>query len=120
MKDEFKCNCNIIHTDVVERVRMKMTSDEDMKRAADFFKVMGDPTRMKIIDVLMNAEMCVCDIAHVLDMTQSAISHQLRILKQGNFVKNRRDGKVIYYSLDDEHINSIVELGLVHLRHKAE
>ena len=112
-----KCDCSIIHEDVVARVRADQQPEERLIDLADFFKVLGDSTRIRILSALAHSELCVCDIAHVLNMTQSSISHQLRILKQARLVKNRRDGKVVYYRLDDEHVAAIMEAGLVHLSH---
>ncbi|ASW42246.1 ArsR/SmtB family transcription factor [Clostridium isatidis] len=113
-----KCNCDIIHEDVVKDVRGKMPEEETLYDLAELFKVFGDSTRIKILCALFEAEMCVCDIAALLDMTQSAISHQLRVLKQAKLVKNRRDGKVVYYSLDDDHVKSIFDQGLNHINEK--
>ncbi|KLE15710.1 metalloregulator ArsR/SmtB family transcription factor [Clostridium sp. C8] len=110
-----KCNCDVIHEDVVTRVKDKMPKEETLYDLAEFFKVFGDSTRIRILWALDEAEMCVCDIAVLLNMTQSAISHQLRVLKQANLVKNRRDGKIVYYSLDDEHIKVIFDQGLTHV-----
>ena len=109
--------CDMIHhhDELVERVVHEMPPEEDLYDLADFFKVFADTTRIKILYVLLKQEMCVCDIAQTLDMTQSAISHQLRILKQMDLVKNRRDGKTIYYSLADNHIVSILSQGMDHI-----
>lgn len=115
--NEYKCNCDVIHAETVAEVKAKMPPEEELYDLADLFKVLGDSTRIRIICALFEAEMCVCDIANVLNMTQSAISHQLRILKQSRLVKNRRDGKVIFYSLDDEHVKNIFDMGLLHLKH---
>lgn len=82
---------------------------------ADLFKVFGDSTRLRILCVLMDQEICVADLAETLEMTQSAISHQLRTLKQSKLVKSRRDGKMVYYSLDDDHVRSIIETGREHI-----
>ncbi len=109
------CNCTIIHEDVVNRVRVDMPEEEKLYDLADLFKVLGDSTRVRILSALFQAEMCVCDISALLNMNQSAISHQLRVLKQTRLVKNRRDGKVVYYSLDDEHVKSIFDQGLIHI-----
>lgn len=109
------CNCTIIHEDVVNKVSTNMPEEEKLYDLADLFKVLGDSTRVRILSALFQAEMCVCDIAALLNMNQSAISHQLRILKQARLVKNRRDGKVVYYSLDDEHVKSIFDQGLIHI-----
>lgn len=116
--NEYRCDCDMIHEDVVQRVGAQMPAVEKLYDLADLFKVLGDSTRIRIICALFESEMCVCDIANVLNMTQSAISHQLRILKQARLVKNRREGKVIFYSLDDEHVKSIFDMGLLHLSHE--
>jgi len=92
-----------------------MPSEENLYDVAELFKVFGDTTRIKIICALFEAEMCVCDIANLLGMTQSAISHQLRVLKQARLVKYRREGKIVYYSLDDEHVRHIFNQGLAHI-----
>lgn len=118
IQNEYKCDCAIIHEDVVEKVRADQHPEEQLIDLADFFKVLGDSTRIRILSALAHSELCVCDIAHVLNMTQSSISHQLRILKQARLVRNRRDGKVVYYRLDDEHVSAIIEAGLVHLSHE--
>ena len=99
----------------VNMVKNKMPDEENLYDLAELFKVFGDSTRIKILWSLADAEMCVCDIAALLSMTQSAISHQLRILKQARLVKNRKEGKVVYYSLDDAHVKQIFEQGLVHI-----
>ncbi|NLY47009.1 MAG: winged helix-turn-helix transcriptional regulator [Tissierella sp.] len=112
------CNCTIIHEDVVNKVKKDMPKEEKLYDLADLFKVLGDSTRVRILSALFHAEMCVCDIAALLNMNQSAISHQLRVLKQSRLVKNRRDGKVVYYSLDDEHVKSIFDQGLIHINEK--
>ncbi|HQA06398.1 MAG TPA: metalloregulator ArsR/SmtB family transcription factor [Clostridiales bacterium] len=109
------CDCSVIHEDVVREVGKSMPDDEVMFNLAEFFKIFGDSTRVRIICALFRSEMCVCDIAALLGMTKSAISHQLRILKQSKLVKNRRNGKVVYYSLDDEHIAKIIDQGLAHI-----
>ena len=114
MSDEF-CSCDIIHENVIEMVRKKMPQEEKLYDLAELFKVFGDTTRVKIISALFEAEMCVCDIAELLHMTQSAISHQLRVLRQARLVKHRKEGKVVFYSLDDEHIKTIFNQGLEHI-----
>jgi DNA-binding transcriptional ArsR family regulator len=108
-------DCNVIHEEVVAAVRKKMPDDELLLDLADLFKVFGDSTRVKIICALLRAEMCVCDIAALLGMSKSAISHQLRTLRQTRLVKYRREGKVVYYSLEDEHVGTIFDQGLVHV-----
>lgn len=113
-----RCDCDIIHQDVVDQVRGKMPQEETLYNLAELFKVFGDPTRVRILWALDESEMCVCDIANLLNMTQSAISHQLRILKRAALVKSRRDGKVVYYSLDDEHVQQILDQGMTHINEK--
>lgn len=110
------CDCETIHGDVVASVRGQMTDDGELYELADFFKMFGDSTRVKIMSALDIHEMCVCDLAVLLNMTKSAISHQLRSLKQANLVKFRREGKVVYYSLADDHVSDIFEKGLEHIR----
>jgi DNA-binding transcriptional ArsR family regulator len=110
-----RCDCNIIHEETVSEVRKKMPEEETLLDLAELFKVFGDSTRVKIICALFEAEMCVCDIAVLLGMTKSSISHQLRILKQTKLVKYRRHGKVVFYSLDDDHVKSIFQQGLIHI-----
>ena len=107
-----------IHKDVIKRVEKTMPKEEIIYDLADFFKILGDTTRMRILSALFQEEMCVYDIANLLKMTQSAISHQLRVLKQGRFVKHRKEGKIVYYSLEDEHIKHIVEQGMIHILEK--
>ena len=114
MGDEF-CSCDIVHETVIEMVKKKMPQEEKLYDLAELFKVFGDTTRVKIISALFEAEMCVCDIAELLHMTQSAISHQLRVLRQARLVKHRKEGKVVFYSLDDEHIKAIFNQGLEHI-----
>lgn len=109
------CETHHIHENLVHQVEDGMPSEEDLKCLADFYKVFGDVTRIKILCVLSQTELCVCDLAEVTEMTQSAISHQLRVLKQMKLVKNRRDGKTVYYSLADNHIQSILNQGLEHI-----
>lgn len=110
-----RCDCTIIHQDIVDHARETMPQEENLYDLAELFKVFGDTTRIKILYALFTSEMCVCDIASLLNMTQSAISHQLRVLKQARLVKYRKDGKIVYYSLDDEHIKYIFDQGLAHI-----
>ncbi|NLU52988.1 MAG: winged helix-turn-helix transcriptional regulator [Clostridiaceae bacterium] len=117
-KNEVICDCEVIHEDIVEKVKKNMPDESELYDLSDFFKVLGDSTRAKILWALDESEMCVCDLAVLLNMTKSAISHQLRLLKQANLVKYRREGKVVYYSLSDDHIKSIFETGLEHIREK--
>ena len=111
------CMCEIttIHNDMVNKVKSAIPEDGLIYDLDEFFKVFADSTRMKIIYALMEGELCVCDIASIVGTTQSAISHQLRILKQSKLVKYRKDGKVVYYSLDDEHIAEIAKKGREHI-----
>ena len=109
------CSCNVIHKEVVENVKNKLPKEETLNDLAELFKVFGDSTRIKIICSLFESEMCVCDLSVLLNISQSAISHQLRVLKSARLVKFRRAGKVIYYSLDDEHIKQIFDAGLHHI-----
>ena len=110
-----RCDFIHVHEDVVSRIRASMPIEEDLYDLAELFKVFGDSTRIRILSVLAESEMCVCDIATILSMSQSAISHQLRILKQVRLVKGRRDGKTVFYSLDDEHVRTIINHGMEHI-----
>jgi len=110
-----RCICDVIHEDVVNAVKGKMPKEETLYDLAELFKVFGDSTRIKILWALDESEMCVCDIAVLLNMTQSAISHQLRVLKQAKLVKSRREGKIVYYSLNDDHVRQIFDQGLAHI-----
>jgi ArsR family transcriptional regulator len=103
------CDVRAIHEDIVDSARNKMPADDTMAGLAAFHRILGDVTRIKILFALMVEEMCVCDLSVLMNMKQSAISHQLRQLKQAGLVKNRRDGKVIYYSLFDDHVRSVFE-----------
>ena len=109
--------CEELHThgELLKVVNAKMPDEDELYDLAELFKVFGDSTRIRILFVLFEAEVCVCDIAETLHMTQSAISHQLRILKQSKLVKNRREGKSIFYSLADDHVRSIIAEGREHI-----
>lgn len=109
------CDVTCIHEEKVQDILKVMPEEEKIKELAEFYKVFGDATRVKILYVLLESEMCVCDLAAILKMTQSAISHQLRVLKQMKLVKNRRDGKTVYYSLADGHIQNIISQGMEHI-----
>lgn len=109
------CDCDVIHEEIVANVKSQMLSDTTMIAASDFLKAIGDPTRVKMLWALGVSEMCVCDLAYLLKMTKSAISHQLRTLKAANLVKFRKDGKVVYYSLVDDHVNIILKQSLSHI-----
>ncbi|HEY8364474.1 MAG TPA: metalloregulator ArsR/SmtB family transcription factor [Haloplasmataceae bacterium] len=120
MTNKHICDYPFIHQEVVEKVRKELPNDENINDLASFFKVLGDKTRLKIISALLHAEMCVCDISYLLNMSQSLISHQLKVLRDSHFVKYRRQGKVVYYSLDDDHIETIVKYGLLHINESGE
>ncbi len=113
-----KCDCNVIHNDVLDRVREDMPVQEQLYDLSELFKCLGDQTRLKILFALSKNEMCVCDIAALLDMTQSAISHQLRVLRTSRLVRYHKVGKVVYYTLDDDHVNGIFKQGLEHVAHQ--
>lgn len=115
-KGEIYCDCDVIHADVVDKVKTKMPIEDELYDLSDFFKVLGDSTRIRIMWALDESEMCVCDLAVLLNMTKSAISHQLHSLRQANLVKYRKEGKVVYYSLSDDHVKEIFEKGLEHTR----
>ena len=119
-ENEFTCACNVVHEDVVREVSRKMLAEPLLGLAENFFKVFGDATRLRIIWALDQHELCVCDLAALLNMTKSAISHQLRALRDANLVINRRDGKNIYYALADDHVRQIFEMGLEHVRESCE
>ena len=113
MKDIELCKEVCVHTEKINDIHLP--NDEVLYDVAELFKVFGDSTRVRILYVLFENEVCVCDIAEILKMTQSAISHQLRILKQANLVKSRRDGKTIYYSLKDNHVITIFKQAFEHI-----
>lgn len=117
-----KCTCDVtvIHEEIVNQVINQLPSLEEIDKMSKLFKVLGDNTRLKIINALLKTEMCVCDISYLLNMSQSLISHQLRVLKDARLVKYRRSGKVVYYSLDDEHIEVIVKYALEHINESGE
>lgn len=114
-KEAILCDCTVIHGEVVDRVRDLMPDDEELYILADFFKVLGDSTRMKILCALDESDLCGCDLAVLLNMTKSAISHQLKSLKLAKLVKAQRIGKVVLYSLADEHVRLIFEMGRAHV-----
>lgn len=111
------CKCNEIHNDIVCKVEENMISEETSSILAEFFKVLGEATRIKILYALSINEMCVCDISKLLNMSQSAVSHQLRVLRAARLVKYRKEGKIVYYSLDDEHVENVFRQGLDHIGH---
>lgn len=119
-KNEYICDCNIIHEDVVKYTISNMPSENTFNKLSEFFKILGDSTRIRILFALDSNEMCVCDIANTLGMTKSAISHQLGTLRKMNIIKCRKQGKEAYYSLDDDHVKEVFEVGLEHIRHNED
>ena len=119
-RKELVCDCNIIHEDAVNMAIKNRPDVKELVNLSELFKILGDLTRIKIIWTLDNNEMCVCDIANVLNMTKSSISHQLSILKNAGIVRYRKSGKEVYYTLDDEHINKLYEIGLEHIEHRMK
>ena len=118
-KNEFTCDCNIVHQEVVADTLAQMPGEERIGKLAAFYKIMGDPTRCKIICALLQRELCVCDLANVLSMTKSSISHQLSKMRGAGVVKCRRSGKEVYYSLDDDHVAQLITLTMTHIQHKS-
>lgn len=112
------CDCEVVHSDVVAHVREVMEDTEVLYAVSDFFKVMSDSTRMRIMAALDNEEMCVCDLSDLLGMTKSAVSHQLKSLKDAGLVRSRRDGKNVFYTLKDDHVRTIIEMGIEHIKEK--
>lgn len=110
-----KCEFLCVHEDVVREVLSKMPDEDILYDLAELFKVFGDSTRIRILYALFERELCVCDIAGILKLSQTAVSHQLRVLKASKLVKSRRDGKIVFYSLDDDHVHSILGMGIEHL-----
>ena len=118
MEDRYNVECCEFmhaHDEIVERVRKEMPGEDTLYDLTELFRIFGDSTRIRILYVLFEAEMCVCDIAALLGMTQSAISHQLRALKNARLVTSRRDGKTVFYSLADDHVKTIIDQGLEHI-----
>ena len=110
------CEEHHVHPQLLEHVRMDMPDEERLYDLAELFKVFGDSTRIRILYCLFESEMCVCDIATLLNMTQSAISHQLSVLKKSKLVKSRRSGKTVFYSLADAHVRAIINQGMEHIQ----
>lgn len=115
-KSEMLCDCDIIHEDIVAKVKKQILSEETLLAIADFYKALSDSTRIKIINALDQHEMCVCDIAVLLNMTKSAVSHQLKYLKEMNIIKPRKQGKIVFYSLADEHVKEVFEISHEHIK----
>lgn len=119
MEDRYNVECcDFIHAheDVVEKVRQELPGEDTLYDLTELFRIFGDSTRVRILYVLFESEMCVCDIAALLGLTQSAVSHQLRALKNVRLVKSRREGKTVFYSLADDHVKTIIDQGLEHVR----
>ena len=110
------CDCEVIHEDVVNRVRAVLPEGSEFYKLANLYKMFADNTRVQILWALSREEMCVCDLAVLLDMTKSAISHQLKSLRLSNLVKFRKHGQIVYYSLSDNHVTAILEMGFEHVR----
>jgi len=119
-KNEFICDCKPINEELVNEVKGLMLSETSYSRVAEFFKIVGDATRCKIVSALSHSEMCVGDIANVLSMSKSSISHQLTKMKEAGVVKSQKKGKEVYYSLDDEHVAEIFLLTVEHMEHTHE
>jgi DNA-binding transcriptional ArsR family regulator len=110
------CDVRTVHLDRVIRAKREMVADRQIDRLALTFKILGDPTRLRVVMALMGGEMCVCDLAALTGVSESAVSHQLRRLRDLSLVKNRRDAQTLYYSLDDEHVSGLIRIGLEHLK----
>lgn len=115
-KREQTCDCDILHCDKVEKAKKNMLDDETMLNVADFYKALSDSTRIKIIALLEKNELCVCDISSLINMTKSAVSHQLKYLKDMNLIKSRKSGKEVWYSLADLHVKQVFDITLTHIK----
>ena len=110
------CECEELHSDIIDKKRGEMPEENVMYDLSDFFKILGDSTRVKILFAIDGEPLCVCDIASLLGMTKSAVSHQLKILRQGDLVTYRKSGKNVYYTLADDHVRDIIEKALEHIK----
>ena len=117
---EERCDIRVLHRDRIQKAQRAASSEKETARLASIYKVLGDPTRLKMIIGLRDGEMCVCDLAAFLGLTESAISHQLRLLRDQALVKKRRAGQTLYYSLDDDHVSDLLRVGLDHVREGRE
>ena len=115
MEEQWQCEEFCVHDKVLAEIEPKRISEAQSQQTAELFKALGDATRMKILYYLLQKELCVCDLTVLVGASQSAVSHQLRVLKQAKLVKNRREGKIVYYSLADAHIQSILNQGMEHI-----
>jgi ArsR family transcriptional regulator len=113
-----RCAETIIDEDKVRRAEQVLLDGLQATHLADMFKALADPTRLRIVSILAHTELCVCDLAATLGMTQSAVSHQLQLMRRMRLVKNRKDGRMVYYMLDDEHVQDLFQRGLEHVKHK--
>jgi len=115
MSEKYTCDCDVIHEETVNEVREKMHPKEEYVKLASLFKLFGDGTRVSILHALRQKEMCVCDLAVLLGITKSAVSHQLKALRLSNLVKFRKEGQIVFYSLADDHVKQILDVGMEHL-----
>lgn len=118
LRKEDICDCNVIHQESVDATLKNMLDDDTIFDAGDFFRILGDSTRIKILFAIDNNRLCVCDIANILKMSKSSISHQLKILRDYNIVKTEKVGKEVFYELDDHHVKEVFEIALKHIKHK--
>ena len=117
-RNELDCDCDIIHHENVARAKVAMLDEEKLLLIADFYKALSDSTRIKIVNLLENNELCVCDISVILNMTKSAVSHQLKNLREMNLIKSRKQGKEVWYSLADNHVKEVFDISLEHILEK--
>lgn len=115
MEKELCCACAVIHESMVSDTKGKMKPEADYSQLASLYKMFGDPTRVKLLHALEQNELCVCDLAALMGLTKSAVSHQLKALRLSNLVKSRRDGQIVYYSLADDHVKEILDMGFAHI-----
>lgn len=113
---KFSCDCEVIHEDIVNEVQEKMTDTNEYLKLAELYKLFGDCTRIRILHALEISELCVCDLAALLGLSKSAVSHQLKVLRLSNLVKFRREGQIVYYSLADDHVKEIINIAMEHIR----
>ena len=119
-KSKVICDCDIIHSDLVEKAKGDILEEEKLLLIADFYKALSDSTRIKIVNLLSSNELCVCDIAVILNMTKSAVSHQLKNLREMNLIKSRKQGKEVWYALADNHVSEVFEISLQHILEEQE
>lgn len=115
MSEKYTCDCDVIHEEKVNAVKERMRASDDYLRLASLYKMLGDGTRVRILHALEQGEMCVCDLAVLLGVTKSAVSHQLKALRLSNLVKFRREGQIVFYSLADDHVKLILDMGFEHI-----